>query len=195
MINPTNSHLVTPTSPSLSLKSSEAVAELRRIQCVSAFRHTSTGARRPRPGYRPQRHPRDADLHHTLYCHSLILLHEGLGIKSCAVFTAQPPQCSKRDSNPHSCNSQRILSPSCLPFHHSSSLLVTAKIKFFYLLCKSFSSGYLLFIVFSTNRLRCSKASSSSINSCGISAPLAVRGSKPAITVLAMHFTSPVVGL
>ena len=29
-------------------------------------------------------------------------------------------QCSKRDSNPHSCNSQGILSPSCLPFHHSS---------------------------------------------------------------------------
>ena len=46
--------------------------------------------------------------------------------------------CSKRDSNPHSCNSQRILSPSCLPFHHSSSLLVPAKITFFYLSCKSF---------------------------------------------------------
>ena len=26
------------------------------------------------------------------------------------------------DLNPHSCNSQRILSPSCLPFHHSGSL-------------------------------------------------------------------------
>ena len=28
----------------------------------------------------------------------------------------------KGDLNPHSCNSQRILSPSCLPFHHSGSL-------------------------------------------------------------------------
>ena len=28
----------------------------------------------------------------------------------------------ERDLNPHSCNSQRILSPSCLPFHHSSIL-------------------------------------------------------------------------
>ena len=26
--------------------------------------------------------------------------------------------CRERDSNPHSCNSQGILSPSCLPFHH-----------------------------------------------------------------------------
>ena len=29
---------------------------------------------------------------------------------------------SKRDLNPHSRNGQRILSPSCLPFHHSSIL-------------------------------------------------------------------------
>ena len=29
---------------------------------------------------------------------------------------------SKRDLNPHSRNGQRILSPSCLPFHHSSVL-------------------------------------------------------------------------
>ena len=29
----------------------------------------------------------------------------------------------KRDSNPHSRNGQRILSPSCLPFHHSGSRL------------------------------------------------------------------------
>ncbi len=29
--------------------------------------------------------------------------------------------CSKRDSNPHGRYDQRILSPSCLPFHHSSS--------------------------------------------------------------------------
>ena len=29
---------------------------------------------------------------------------------------------SKRDLNPHSRNGQRILSPSCLPFHHSGSL-------------------------------------------------------------------------
>ena len=29
---------------------------------------------------------------------------------------------SKRDLNPHSHNGQRILSPSCLPFHHSSIL-------------------------------------------------------------------------
>ena len=28
----------------------------------------------------------------------------------------------ERDLNPHSCNSQRILSPSCLPFHHPGSL-------------------------------------------------------------------------
>ena len=28
----------------------------------------------------------------------------------------------ERDLNPHDCNSQRILSPSCLPFHHSSIL-------------------------------------------------------------------------
>ena len=32
---------------------------------------------------------------------------------------------SKRDSNPHSRNGQRILSPSCLPFHHSSLLAET----------------------------------------------------------------------
>ena len=31
-------------------------------------------------------------------------------------------QYPKGDLNPHSCNSQRILSPSCLPFHHSGSL-------------------------------------------------------------------------
>ena len=31
-------------------------------------------------------------------------------------------QYPKGDLNPHSCNSQRILSPSCLPFHHSSIL-------------------------------------------------------------------------
>ncbi len=30
-------------------------------------------------------------------------------------------QCRERDSNPHSCNSQGILSPSCLPFHHRGS--------------------------------------------------------------------------
>ena len=30
-------------------------------------------------------------------------------------------QYPKGDLNPHSCNSQRILSPSCLPFHHSSN--------------------------------------------------------------------------
>ena len=29
---------------------------------------------------------------------------------------------SKRDLNPHSRNGQRILSPSCLPFHHPGSL-------------------------------------------------------------------------
>ncbi len=34
---------------------------------------------------------------------------------------------SKRDLNPHSCNSQRILSPSCLPFHHSSNISKRAK--------------------------------------------------------------------
>ena len=28
----------------------------------------------------------------------------------------------ERDLNPHSCNSQRILSPSCPPFHHPGSL-------------------------------------------------------------------------
>ena len=32
---------------------------------------------------------------------------------------------SKRDLNPHSRNGQRILSPSCLPFHHSSLLAET----------------------------------------------------------------------
>ena len=31
-------------------------------------------------------------------------------------------QYLKGDLNPHSCNSQWILSPSCLPFHHSGSL-------------------------------------------------------------------------
>ena len=31
-------------------------------------------------------------------------------------------QYPKGDLNPHSCNSQRILSPSCLPFHQSGSL-------------------------------------------------------------------------
>ena len=31
-------------------------------------------------------------------------------------------QYPKGDLHPHSCNSQRILSPSCLPFHHSGSL-------------------------------------------------------------------------
>ncbi len=30
--------------------------------------------------------------------------------------------CRERDSNPHSCNSQGILSPSCLPFHHRGDL-------------------------------------------------------------------------
>ena len=30
---------------------------------------------------------------------------------------------SKRDSNPHSRDGQGILSPSCLPFHHSSNLI------------------------------------------------------------------------
>ena len=28
----------------------------------------------------------------------------------------------ERDLNPHNCNSQRILSPSCLPFHHPGGL-------------------------------------------------------------------------
>ena len=32
--------------------------------------------------------------------------------------------CRERDSNPHSCNSQGILSPSCLPFHHRGSRLL-----------------------------------------------------------------------
>ena len=36
--------------------------------------------------------------------------------------TIRPLEYSKGDLNPHSCNSQRILSPSCLPFHHSGSL-------------------------------------------------------------------------
>ena len=44
--------------------------------------------------------------------------------------TCYPDNCdlisySKRDSNPHSRNGQRILSPSCLPFHHSSFLAET----------------------------------------------------------------------
>ena len=30
--------------------------------------------------------------------------------------------CRERDSNPHSCNSQGILSPSCLPFHHRGNV-------------------------------------------------------------------------
>ena len=38
-------------------------------------------------------------------------------------------ECSKRDSNPHSRNGQRILSPSCLPFHHSSSFLSLCGVK------------------------------------------------------------------
>ena len=36
--------------------------------------------------------------------------------------TVRPFKYSKRDLNPHSRNGQRILSPSCLPFHHSSIL-------------------------------------------------------------------------
>lgn len=36
--------------------------------------------------------------------------------------TIRPLEYSKRDLNPHSRNGQRILSPSCLPFHHSGSL-------------------------------------------------------------------------
>lgn len=38
-------------------------------------------------------------------------------------------KCSKRDSNPHNRNGQGILSPSCLPFHHSSYLGGDSRLK------------------------------------------------------------------
>ena len=39
-------------------------------------------------------------------------------------------KCRKRDSNPHGRNAQGILSPSCLPFHHSGILFINVSKNF-----------------------------------------------------------------